>query len=85
MKREIGSIAQSAAIREARRPVAAEPNRIPASTIEIDVIDKLNLVYYVYERVAKTFAHSDANGDGESLRLFEAPDKRRHRTVTRCQ
>jgi phosphate:Na+ symporter len=34
--------------------VAEEPNRIPAYTIEIDIIEKLKRIYYFAKRMAKT-------------------------------
>ena len=54
MKQEITRIADSAAAHEARRLVAAEPNRIPAYTMEIDIIEKLKRIYYFAKRMAKT-------------------------------
>jgi phosphate:Na+ symporter len=45
MKQEIQRIADSAAIHQAQRLVAEEPNRIPAYTIEIDIIEKLKRIY----------------------------------------
>jgi phosphate:Na+ symporter len=54
MKQEITRIADSAAIHQARRLVAEEPNRIPAYTIEIDIIEKLKRIYYFAKRMAKT-------------------------------
>ena len=54
MKQEIQHIADSAAIHQAQRLVAEEPNRIPAYTIEIDIIEKLKRIYYFAKRMAKT-------------------------------
>jgi phosphate:Na+ symporter len=54
MKREISEIADSAAAHEARRLVAEEPKRIPAYTLEIDIIEKLQRIYYFAKRMAKT-------------------------------
>ncbi|MGQ9658946.1 MAG: hypothetical protein ACUVQI_03705 [Thermochromatium sp.] len=54
MKGDIGAIVNSAAAHEARRLVAEEPQRIPAYTLEIDIIDKLQRVYYFARRMAKT-------------------------------
>lgn len=54
MKQEISDIADSAAAHEARRLVAEEPNRIPAYTLEIDIIEKLKRIYYFAKRMAKT-------------------------------
>jgi phosphate:Na+ symporter len=54
MKHEIQSIADSAAAHQAQRLVAEEPNRIPAYTIEVDIIEKLKRIYYFAKRMAKT-------------------------------
>jgi len=54
MKQEISSIADSAAAHQAQRLVAEEPNRIPAYTIEVDIIEKLKRIYYFAKRMAKT-------------------------------
>ena len=54
MKDEITRIADSAAIHEAARLVAEEPNRIPAYTLEIDIIEKQKRIYYFAKRMAKT-------------------------------
>ncbi|EGV33172.1 Na/Pi-cotransporter II-related protein [Thiorhodococcus drewsii AZ1] len=54
MKQEITQIAESAAAHEARRLVAEEPNRIPAYTLEIDILEKLKRIFYFAKRMAKT-------------------------------
>ena len=54
MKGEIERIVNSAAAHEARRLVAEEPNRIPAYTIEMDIIEKFKRIYYFSKRMAKT-------------------------------
>ena len=54
MKDEISSLADSAATHQAARLVAEEPNRIPAYTIEIDIIEKQKRIYYFAKRMAKT-------------------------------
>jgi phosphate:Na+ symporter len=54
MKQEINRIADSAALHQARRLVAAEPKRIPAYTIEMDIIEKLKRIYYFAKRMAKS-------------------------------
>ena len=54
MKPEISAIADSAAAHEARRLVAEEPKRIPAYTLEINIIEKLQRIYYFAKRMAKT-------------------------------
>jgi len=54
MKQEIARISDSAAVHQAQRLVAEEPNRIPAYTIEVDIIEKLKRIYYFAKRMAKT-------------------------------
>lgn len=54
MKQEINRIADSAALHQARRLVAAEPKRIPAYTIEMDIMEKLKRIYYFAKRMAKS-------------------------------
>jgi len=54
MKQEVAQIADSAAAHQAQRLVAEEPNRIPAYTIEVDIIEKLKRIYYFAKRMAKT-------------------------------
>ena len=54
MKDEINALANSAAVHQAARLVAEEPNRIPAYTIEIDIIEKQKRIYYFAKRMAKT-------------------------------
>ncbi len=54
MKDDINRLTESAAMHEAKRLVAEEPNRIPAYTIEMDIIEKLKRIYYFAKRMAKT-------------------------------
>jgi phosphate:Na+ symporter len=54
MKDEISVLADSAATHQAARLVVEEPNRIPAYTIEIDIVEKLKRIYYFAKRMAKT-------------------------------
>ena len=54
MKREITTIANSAAIHESKRLVVNEPNRIEAYTIEMDITEKLQRIYYFARRMART-------------------------------
>jgi phosphate:Na+ symporter len=53
MKREINRMAGSAARHEARRLVAAEPNRLPAYTVESDILQNLKRIYYFCKRMAR--------------------------------
>ena len=54
MKKEVSSIADSAASHEARRLVAKEPQRIEAYTVEMDITEKLQRIYYFARRMART-------------------------------
>lgn len=53
MKDEVNQLADSAALHEARRLVAAEPNRLQAYTIEVDVLSNLKRIYYYTKRIAR--------------------------------
>ena len=46
MKAEVNRLADSAALHEARRLVAREPNRLPAYTVEVDILQNLKRIYY---------------------------------------
>jgi phosphate:Na+ symporter len=61
MKDEITALADSAAAHQAARLVAEEPNRIPAYTIEIDIIEKQKRIYYFTKRMAKTVIPPDSD------------------------
>jgi phosphate:Na+ symporter len=54
MKKEISRIANSAATHEAQRLVANEPHRIEAYTVEMDITEKLQRIYYFARRMART-------------------------------
>jgi phosphate:Na+ symporter len=54
MKAEINRLMSSAALHQARRLVAEEPNRLSAYTVEMDIIEKLKRIYYFAKRMAKT-------------------------------
>ncbi|MEN8130757.1 MAG: Na/Pi cotransporter family protein [Pseudomonadota bacterium] len=54
MKDEISKMSNSAAAHQAERLVAEEPNRIPAYTIEVDIIEKQKRIYYFAKRMAKS-------------------------------
>ena len=54
IKKDIARIMNSAAIHEARRLVANEPQRIEAYTIEMDIAEKLQRIYYFARRMART-------------------------------
>ncbi len=53
MKRDISDLENSAALHEARRLVAREPNRLAAYTIEMDILGNLKRVYYYCKRLAR--------------------------------
>jgi len=50
----------SAAAHQAERLVAEEPNRIPAYTIEVDIIEKQKRIYYFAKRMAKSVTALEA-------------------------
>ncbi|MCU7890528.1 MAG: Na/Pi cotransporter family protein [Candidatus Thiodiazotropha sp. (ex Ustalcina ferruginea)] len=54
MKNEINKMANSAAVHQASRLVAEEPNRIAAYTTEVDIIEKQKRIYYFAKRMAKS-------------------------------
>jgi len=54
MKSDINRLMSSAALHQARRLVAEEPNRLSAYTVEMDIIEKLKRIYYFAKRMAKT-------------------------------
>lgn len=54
MKEEITRIVNSTATHQAKRLVADEPNRIEAYTIEMDIAEKLQRIYYFAKKMAKT-------------------------------
>ena len=53
MKKQINELGESAAIHQARRLVATEPNRLPAYKIEIDILANLKRIYYFTKRLAR--------------------------------
>jgi phosphate:Na+ symporter len=67
MKDEISTLAESAAAHQATRLVAEEPNRIPAYTIEIDIIEKQKRIYYFTKRMAKTVMPLDEQIELDSV------------------
>ena len=58
MKKEIMRITNSAASHEAKRLVANEPQRIEAYTVEMDIAEKLQRIYYFARRMARTVKES---------------------------
>lgn len=59
MKEEINKMAESAAVHQASRLVAEEPNRIAAYTTEVDIIEKQKRIYYFAKRMAKSVIPPD--------------------------
>ncbi len=53
MKTEINRLADSAALHQAGRLVAEEPNRLPAYKIEMDILQNLKRIYYFAKRMAR--------------------------------
>ena len=53
MKKDINRLADSAAIHEARRLIAKEPGRLPAYTLEVDMLESLKRIYYFTKRMAR--------------------------------
>jgi phosphate:Na+ symporter len=60
MKKEITRIANSAATHEAQRLVANEPHRIEAYTVEMDITEKLQRIFYFARRMARTIQPEQA-------------------------
>ena len=54
MKKEIKRITNSAATHEAQRLVVDEPHRIEAYTVEMDIAEKLQRIFYFARRMART-------------------------------
>jgi phosphate:Na+ symporter len=59
MKKEINRLGESAAIHQAQRLVAEEPNRLPAYKIEIDILANLKRVYYFTKRLARVVVSAE--------------------------
>ena len=60
MKADITRQVDSAAMHEAARLVAKEPNRLAAYTVEMDVLEKLKRIYYFSKRMAKAIMPEEA-------------------------
>ncbi len=73
MKKEIKDIATSAAVHEAARLVADEPHRIEAYTVEVDITEKLQRIFYFARRMARTVARGAESPPGAG----ENPGRRR--------
>jgi len=66
MKADINKLADSAALHEAKRLVAAEPNRLPAYTIEVDILENLKRIYYFCKRMARLVVADEASEEVRS-------------------
>ena len=66
MKEEITRISNSAALHEAQRLVANEPHRIEAYTIEMDIAEKLQRIYYFAKRMARTVTAAEASASQQA-------------------
>jgi phosphate:Na+ symporter len=71
MKAVISKLTDKAAMHQAKRLVAEEPNRLAAYTIEMDIIEKLKRTYYFAKRMAKTVV-PEGEGEEEEQPLPEA-------------
>ncbi len=54
MKEEFNRLTDWAAIHQADRLIADEPNRLSCYTVEVDIIEKLKRIYYFSKRMSKT-------------------------------
>ena len=61
MKQEITALVNSAALHEAKRLVANEPHRIEAYTLEMDIAEKLQRIYFFARRMSRTVT----SGEGQ--------------------
>jgi phosphate:Na+ symporter len=68
MKQEIDDLVGSAAAHQAQRLVAEEPNRIPAYTIEIDIIEKQKRIYSFAKNMAQSVIEPDLLKNVETAR-----------------
>ena len=67
MKGTINRLEGSAALHEARRLVASEPNRLSAYTVEIDMISNLKRIYYFCKRLARSELESREAASPETV------------------
>jgi phosphate:Na+ symporter len=59
MKKEINRLAESAAIHQAQRLVAGEPKRLPAYTVEMDILQNLKRIFYFTKRMSRAVIPSE--------------------------
>lgn len=60
MKQEINRLSEEAARHQARRLLAEAPNRLPAYTVETDILSNLKRIYYFTKRIARAAVPLDA-------------------------
>lgn len=60
MKREINRLSDSASAHQARRLVAEEPNRLPAYTVEMDILQNFKRIFYFAKRMARMIVPSES-------------------------
>jgi phosphate:Na+ symporter len=65
IKSDINLMMDSAATHQAMRLVVDEPGRLPAYTLEMDIIEKLKRVYYFAKRIAKAVMPEEVSEDAE--------------------
>ena len=58
MKQEINRLASAAAVHQAQRLVADEPNRLRAYTVEMDILQSLKRIFYFTKRMARSVVPS---------------------------
>ncbi|KAA3611671.1 MAG: Na/Pi cotransporter family protein [Planctomycetota bacterium] len=59
MKKEINRLAGEAAVHQAQRLVAEEPNRLSAYSMEMDFFENLKRIYYFCKRMARLLSPSE--------------------------
>ncbi len=69
MKEDMHRLTDWAAIHQAERLVADEPNRLACYTIEVDIIEKLKRIYYFTKRMAKTVISNAPTEEPEELAI----------------
>lgn len=66
MKAEINRLADSAVLHRARRLVAAEPNRLPAYSVESDILQNLKRIYYFAKRMVRAAVPRTEGGSADA-------------------
>lgn len=67
MKEELNRLTHWAAIHQADRLIADEPNRLSCYTVEVDIIEKLKRIYYFSKRMSKTVTSDISSEETEVL------------------